>query len=64
MKRAPKSTSAAPAASAHTSLRLSPDTMRRVDALVAKLRTFGAKRATVLKLAVERGLDALEREHK
>ena len=54
----------------HLSLRVSADFIRRADALAAKLAehpTIGAmnmKRATVFKLAIARGLDVLEREHK
>lgn len=54
-----------PAPAAHSfSLRVTTDTVRRVDALVGKLAHLNVKRATVLKLAIARGLDVLEREHK
>jgi predicted DNA-binding protein len=56
---------AARAAAEHsTSLRVSAETMRRIDTLVEKLAAYGAKRATVFKLAIDKGLEVLEREHK
>ena len=51
-------------------LRLPPDAIRRVDALMTKLakdRTVSAlgqvSRSTVVRLAVMRGLDVLEKEY-
>jgi predicted transcriptional regulator len=52
------------AAGLSTSIRVSPDTVKRVDALVVKLAHLGIKRAAVFKLAIARGLDVLEREYK
>lgn len=44
-----------------TAIRFDADTMARVDALVARM--VGATRSGVIRAAIERGLDALEREY-
>jgi hypothetical protein len=51
---------------APTSIRLAPDLLRRVDAMAERLGSLTGipvSRSAVLRLAVERGLDALESEH-
>ena len=67
MKKQPHSDTAA----SQIALRVSPDMEQRVDALLPKLAkdaTLSAvgrvTRSTVLKLALSRGLEVLEREYK
>jgi len=46
------------------SVRLTDETVARANALAAKHAHLGVRRAAILQLAIDRGLDVLEREHK